>query len=400
MATALCRSGIFLILASMVFASACDSTGEEGLGNLSGVVHDSTTGDPVSGASVRILSRQMTTGADGRFAFQGLASGTATLDVGATGFGSYSQQVTLAEGENQHDVDLIRNAYFELESAEIGYTLHVPPSLASVRGVLVVLPGSGGESRSFARFEFGAGVPQFIVEHRDALADLAERFGLAVLGVDPRNVQTVNVVGDALVMLDEFAETARHAELAEAPLLLWGYSLGGCYALDIPFSREGRIIGFIRQKAACFDGDVDRGDLKTVPGYHVIGDLDTEERRLDITAGFEANRQAGAIWALITDPDVGHNAMEERPAGRELIITWMEEVLEQRMPPPSGPVLPLQAIDESSGWLGDRESLEIGSFECFSGDKSMASWLPSMETALQWQAHSSSGSVTAISSCG
>jgi len=54
----------------------------------------------------------------------------------------------------------------------------------------------------------------------------------------------------ALIMLDEYAETARHPELADAPLLLWGYSLGGCYALDAPDARSDRLIGFVRQKAA------------------------------------------------------------------------------------------------------------------------------------------------------
>jgi hypothetical protein len=232
-------------------------------------------------------------------------------------------------------------------------------------------------------------------DFRPRLLELSDQFDLALMGARfDMSLGLPLVMDEAFRVLDEYAVSAHHPELTGAPVLVWGFSWGGCAAYAVPLARVDRMIGFIRQKTDC-GAEGDRGDRKLVPGYHVIGDLDNEEWGDGITAAFETNRQAGALWALITEPNAAHTEIERTAAGLDLTIDWMEVILERRLPPAGGPLLPLQMIDEASGWLGNRETYEIGSYACYAADKLQASWFPSMETAVQWQALSSSGSVTA-----
>lgn len=390
-----CATSAFVVFVFAAVMLGCDSSSESSLGNLSGVVRDSTSNDPVPGASVRVPGKQQTTAADGRFEFVGVATGTVDLEVGASGFSFFSQPITLNEGENTHDVRLTRALYYDAESGGFDFTLRVPPSMASVRGVLLVLAGAGEESRTFVRG--GILHTTDLADFRPRLLELADQFDLALMGSEfDGDSGFPTIMDEAFGVLDEYAVSANHPELTGAPILVEGYSLGGCAAYAVPLARVDRMIGFIRQKASCQGADGDRGDRKLIPGYHVIGDLDTEERRVNITAEFEANRQAGALWALITEPNAAHTEIERTAAGRDLTIDWMEVVLERRLPPAGGPLVPLLTIDEASGWLGNRETFEIGSYACYAADKLQASWFPSMETAVQWQALSSSGSVTTM----
>jgi hypothetical protein len=64
--------------------------------------------------------------------------------------------------------------------------------------------------------------------------------------------------------------------------------------------------------------------------------------------------------------------------------------------PPGAPVA-LRQVGETSGWLGDRTSLSIAAYPCFPGNKLAASWLPSEQTARDWQ--SMMGSVTTVLGC-
>lgn len=64
---------------------------------------------------------------------------------------------------------------------------------------------------------------------------------------------------------------------------------------------------------------------------------------------------------------------------------------------PQASDLDSEAARESSGWLGDRDSFSVAGYPCFTGDKSRASWLPSEQTAREWQAMM--GTATTVSAC-
>ena len=70
-------------------------------------------------------------------------------------------------------------------------------------------------------------------------------------------------------------------------------------------------------------------------------------------------------------------------AQQELTLTWIRTILRRRLP--ETPSDPLRAIDETSGWLGDRASGEAWHWDKYPGDRTVASWLPSPVTARQWE---------------
>jgi hypothetical protein len=106
--------------------------------------------------------------------------------------------------------------------------------------------------------------------------------------------------------------------------------------------------------------------------------VDEQYRRENITAVFEAGRAAGAPWAVSIDP-FQHGPILDF----DLMFDWIDAVLAARLP--QSPGAPLRALTVTDGWLGDRSSGAISPYACFSAARSSASWLPSQETALDWQ---------------
>ena len=67
----------------------------------------------------------------------------------------------------------------------------------------------------------------------------------------------------------------------------------------------------------------------------------------------------------------------------DLMFDWIDAVLATRLPPAPG--APRRAIAVTDGWLGDRSNGAISPYGCFGASRSSASWLPSRETARDWQ---------------
>jgi hypothetical protein len=88
--------------------AACGESGPGGLtptATVSGVV-TAASGAVIQGASVKIGSATVTTGADGKFELQNLPVGSATITASAPGFDPRSESVSLNAGANAHDVVL------------------------------------------------------------------------------------------------------------------------------------------------------------------------------------------------------------------------------------------------------------------------------------------------------
>jgi hypothetical protein len=64
----------------------------------------------------------------------------------------------------------------------------------------------------------------------------------------------------------------------------------------------------------------------------------------------------------------------------------MDAVLALRLPQAGTPAgQALRSIDQASGWLANRSTTAVAGYSCFSGDKLVASWLPTEQTARDWQ---------------
>ncbi len=177
--------------------------------------------------------------------------------------------------------------------------------------------------------------------------------------------------------LSDFGTQSLHPELANIPIFFVGHSMGGCTAYGFSRVHGARVAGFFTMKGGCHSPGP-AAAAAGVPGHFLIGQVDAPHRRENITAVFEAGRAAEAPWAVSIDP-FQHGPIVDF----DLLFDWIDAVLAARLPLTPG--APLRAVTVTDGWLGDRSSGAISPYACFSSTRSSASWLPSEETALDWQ---------------
>ena len=282
---------------------------------------------------------------------------------------------------------------FDYTSPLGDFAIYLPPGISTYRGAFLVAPGFDGDTRMIAdrRFEGGRfdnhggdfDEPNFQAYRTRVLA-LAQEHGLAVMG--GRLPPNSSAVQDNLLSgMAELATESQHPELATAPFLFDGLSAGGFIAYAFTRRYPERVIGFWTQKGGFHDVR-DGLAAKQVPGFLVVGGADTQDRCLNLTALFENNRPAGALWALAVEPGAGHT----RVLDSNLQFHWMDAVLESRLPAAGGTGA-LRPMSEGSGWLGDRETAAVAQFDDYDKDKTHASWLPSAQVAADWSAFVSPG---------
>ena len=180
-----------------------------------------------------------------------------------------------------------------------------------------------------------------------------------------------------LQALTNFASQAQHPELSSIPIVFVGHSMGGCTAYGFSRVHGARVAGFFTMKGGCHSPAA-AAAAAGVPGHFLIGAVDAPHRRENITAAFEAGRAANAPWAVSIDP-FQHGPVLDF----DLLFDWIDAVLAARLP--TAPGAPLRAVTVTDGWLGDGSNGAISIYACFNSTRSSASWLPSRETALDWQ---------------
>ena len=374
-----------IALATSILVAACGESAPvtpSATATVSGVVR-AASGAVIEGASVTIASATATTGVDGRFELQNLPVGSATISTSAARFDSRTQNVSLISGANAHDVVLIPQTIFTHQSVRA----YLPPGISEYRAAIVFLPGLrdpatgnpldsrglvGGTSGGPCSIWCGPAVIQEVRTRSLALAGgNVALIGTTTLVDQPASYETL------LLALSELGTQSLHPELGTIPILFVGHSMGGCTAYGFSRVHGARVAGFVTMKGACHNTGP-AGAAAAVPGYFLIGALDAPYRRENITAVFEAGRAAGAPWAVSID------AFEHGPfVDLDLMFDWMEAVLTARLPETAS--APLVAVTETAGWLGDRSSGAISAYACHTSNRSTASWLPSQETALNWQ---------------
>jgi pimeloyl-ACP methyl ester carboxylesterase len=374
-------------LVTSILAAACGGGDPGGptaaaTATVSGVVK-AATGAVIEGASVTIGSAAATTGADGRFELRNLPVGSATIVASAPRFEARSESVTLNAGTNAHEVVLTGQTTFTHQEV----VAYLPPGVAEYRAAIVFLPGLRDpatglplDSRGLVRGASDGGCSIWCraeerAEVRKRALELAggnvALIGTTTLTDDPANYQTL------LQALSGLGAQSLHPELANIPIVFVGHSMGGCTAYGFSRVHGARVAGFITMKGGCHHTGPAL-EAAAVPGYFLIGGLDAQYREENITAAFETGRAVGAPWAISID-DLGHNPV----ADMDLMFDWIDAVLAARLPLTAG--APLRPMTETAGWLGDRSTGAISTYACHGSTRSRASWLPSQQTALNWQ---------------
>ncbi|MGE5927863.1 MAG: hypothetical protein ACM357_10945, partial [Gemmatimonadota bacterium] len=293
------------------------------------------------------------------------------------------ESLTLVEGANTHDVVLTPQTLFTYQNA----VAYLPTGVSEFRAAIVFLPGLRDpatqlplDSRGLVRGTWD-GTCSIWCSAQERTTVRSGALGLA--GGQVALVGTQTLTDDAasyqalLQALADFGAQSLHPELANIPIFFVGHSMGGCTAYGFSRVHGARVAGFLTMKGGCHNQGAAQA-AAGVPGHFLIGALDEAYRRDNITGVFEAGRAAGAPWALSTD------AFQHGPIlDFDLMFDWIDAVLAARLPlTPGGP---LRAMTETDGWLGNRSTGAIAPHACYTATRSSASWLPSEETARDWQ---------------
>ena len=276
---------------------------------------------------------------------------------------------------------------------------YLPLAVPEYKAAIVFLPGlrdpSTGkdlDSRALVRGTSEGGcsiwcLPQERTEIRKRALELAGG-NVALIGTTTL-VDNASSYQTLLQALSAFGTQSQHPELANIPIFFVGHSMGGCTAYGFSRVHGARVAGFTTMKGACHNTGPS-AQAAGVPGYFLIGGVDEAYRKENITAVFEAGRAIGAPWAVSID------AFDHRPiADIDLLFDWIDAVLTARLPATTG--APLRAVTETAGWLGSRSTGAISPYACYGSTRASASWLPSQETALNWQRMA--GGTLVVSAC-
>lgn len=256
------------------------------------------------------------------------------------------------------------------------FRLWVPAGVDRAQAVLVLVPGSNGDGRPMADDPFWQ---EFAQRHR--LAIIACRF------TDKPHDQSfiedyVNVShgsGQALLdALTAFAGTSHHAELAAAPLLLWGMSAGGQFNFEFVAWKPERVVAFVVNKGGIYYTALASKAARQVPGLLFIGENDLDSRIKMISGLAALNRRGGALWALTAEPGVGHAVARSRDLGAILFA----EVLPLRVTGGST----LKPIDPQSGFIADLKARTFQRASDAPAQTERTAWLPTLAVAKAWQA--------------
>ena len=256
------------------------------------------------------------------------------------------------------------------------FRLWYPKNVASLRAIVVLVPGSNGDGRAQVEDTVWQA---FATKHRLALVGC--RF------TDKQHDQSfieqyVNVSqGSGQALLDaigRFASRAQHPELATAPFLMWGMSAGGQFNYEFTAWKPERVAAFVVNKGGIYYSALVSRAAREVPGILFVGGKDLEFRTNTIVGLFAVNRRGGALWALAEEPSAAHIVGRSR----DVALAFYEDVLPLRLGGSNGPLKPMASM---SGFIGD---LKAKTFQPASdvAPSVPTAWLPTERVAKAWQA--------------
>jgi len=257
------------------------------------------------------------------------------------------------------------------------FRLVVPEKLEVIRGILVVGPYSGGDSRDFYEQ----------VWYREFL----HLHGFAFLGTTNYYMHDYKVMQAAL---KQFAADSRHPELVNAPYVATGFSAGGGYTRQLMHADPDKFIaGVVVGSTMKLRGEI-TDDHRRVPMCVINGDLEYEPGGMakSLEPVLTEQRPKGALWSWLAVQGVSHEF-----AGQEVLtMPILDAAVRLRYPADAdvrkGPVK-LKTVELESGWVADNTTWKSGltaitPAKKFKGDVGKSSWLLNEEVAFIYRAYS------------
>jgi len=348
-------------------------------GVVTGRVTNAANGDPVAGAIVRLGASADTTGADGHFQLAHIVAGGVNLRCTAPGFEAFEASITVTANGTTRDIALTRGVGSDFNPVTGRFALRVPAHVDTVRALIVVLGGS--DTRWIATGSPTQQVPTSLWHFGQILRNFPSTHGLAILGTtgvatsnDARNDEAI------LEAVHDAASISGHPEIATVPLVVYGMSEGGPEASGFAARNPERVAGLFLHAPLAVSA-VRTGKALGVPTFVALAELDTHVNNAAVTAAFEGNRAAGALWGLGVEAAVRHDELAWAQHG--LTFDWINTILDLRLPANRSD--PLRDVAEASGWLGNRSTGQVAPWASYAGDRASATWLPSQAVAERWE---------------
>ncbi len=181
-----------------------------------------------------------------------------------------------------------------------------------------------------------------------------------------------------LTALEAIAEKNNISEVTTLPFLLKGYSAGGMFSYFFAAFKPERVIAFANIRGWAIST---KNESKDIPGLMLIAELDTPSRGITIMKQVvETNRTQNGLWSYAVEPNADH--FTPLTKSDELIKLFFSSALAYRVSGTSRELLP---ISKTSGWLGNKISKNIFSYETYPDNKNEAVWLIDEGFANRWR---------------
>lgn len=260
------------------------------------------------------------------------------------------------------------------------FRLVIPENLKVVRGILVVGPYSGGDSRDYHEQ----------VWYREFL----NLHGFAFLGATNYYLHDYAVMQTAL---EQLADETKHPELVNAPYAATGFSAGGGYTRKLMQADPGKVIaGVVVGSTMKLPGPL-TDDHRHVPMCIINGELEHDPGEgpgmaKQLEPVLAEHRPKGALWGWMAVQGVGHEF-----AGQEVLsMPILDAAVRLRYPADAdvlnGPIK-LKPVEFESGWVADNTTWASGLTAItpaneFKGGVAKSSWLLNQDIAFIYRAYS------------
>jgi hypothetical protein len=266
-----------------------------------------------------------------------------------------------------------------MASGEHKFRLVVPGGLAVVRGILVVGPYAGGDSRDYHEQ----------VWYREFL----NLHGFAFLGAKDFYLHDYKVLQNAL---KQFAADSRHPELVHAPYAATGFSAGGGFTRRLLQEAPDKVIAAVVVGSTLKLRGQLTDDHRRVPVCVINGEREHEPGEAGGMAKalepvLAEHRPKGALWGWLAVQGVGHEF-----AGQEVLAMPMLDAAVRLRYPADGDVrkgpVKLKSVALESGWVADNTTWKSGltaitPAKKFKGDVARSSWLLNEDIAFIYRAY-------------
>jgi MYXO-CTERM domain-containing protein len=265
---------------------------------------------------------------------------------------------------------------WELSPSE-QFRMWIDDDQAVIYGFYVIWNESAGDTR--------------VLAEREIIQQWARTFGFGIIGTqlpDPGYADTL------VQAMEEFAGMSGHPEIADAPVICEGLSLGGYSSMEFAGAHPERTIAFLSGASGRVDAPRAAG-FNSVPGLFYLGDEDPDlENAVERTSEVMAIRADGAQVAYFIQWGAGH----ERGFADELGWKFLADAVRLRYPEGASPADgPVQLIDipDDFGWLADQGTWESALTEVFPfadapGSAEDYFWLPTRDAAFAYRGHATS----------